>query len=51
MSSINAKQPLTRLREQRQKRDVKIQAIENKTKTAERKQDIQQKILVGAYYL
>jgi len=51
MPSKDAKQPLTRPKEQRQKLDTKIQAIENRNKTAERKKDIQRKILVGAYYL
>ncbi len=51
MSSENANQSLARLKEQRQKLDAKIQATENRHKTAERKKDLQRKILVGTYYL
>lgn len=45
------KHRLNRLREQREKLNARIQAVEARVKTSERKLDIRRKILVGAYYL
>ena len=42
---------LKRLKEQREKLNSRIQAVEARLKTSERKKDIRRKILVGAYYL
>lgn len=42
---------LTRLKEKREKINARIQAIEARMKTSERKKDVRRKILVGSYYL
>jgi hypothetical protein len=42
---------LTRLKEQREKLDARIQSAEARLKNSERKKDVRRKILVGAYYL
>ena len=42
---------LERLREQREKLNARIDSVEARLKTSERKQDVRRKILVGAYYL
>ncbi len=42
---------LARLKEQREKINVRIQSVEARLKTSERKKDVRRKILVGAYYL
>ena len=42
---------LERLKEQREKINVRIQSVEARLKTSERKKDVRRKILVGAYYL
>ena len=46
-----SKHRLERLKEQREKLNSRIQAVEARVKTSERKKDIRKKILVGAYYL
>ena len=45
------KQTLVQLKAQRDKLNARIQAVEARHKTAERKKDTRRKILVGAYYL
>jgi hypothetical protein len=45
------KHRLDRLKEQREKINARIQAVESRLKTSERKQDVRKKILIGAYYL
>ncbi|MEI8055098.1 MAG: mobilization protein [bacterium] len=45
------KHRLERLREQREKLNARIQSVEARVKTSERKQDVRKKILIGAYYL
>ena len=42
---------LARLKEQREKINIRIQSVEARLKTSERKKDVRRKILVGAYYL
>ena len=42
---------LTRLKEQRDKLEARIQAAEARAKLDERKKDTRRKILVGSYYL
>jgi len=46
-----SKHRLERLREQREKLNSRIQTVEARLKTSERKKDIRKKILVGSYYL
>jgi hypothetical protein len=42
---------LERLREKREQINARIQSIEARMKSSERKKDTRRKILVGAYYL
>lgn len=42
---------LEKLKEQQAKLNARIQALEARTKTSERKKDTRKKILVGSYYL
>ncbi len=49
MSTIS-KSTLERLKEQRAKIEARIQAVENRSKHAQRKQDTRRKILIGSYY-
>jgi len=42
---------LERLKEQREKLNARIQAVEAREKSKERKIDVRKKILIGAYYL
>lgn len=42
---------LERLKQQREIIDARINAVQARAKTSERKKDIRRKILVGAYYL
>lgn len=42
---------LERLKEQREKINARIQTLEAREKTKERKIDVRKKILIGAYYL
>lgn len=47
-------QPIPRLERLKEKREIinaRIQAIEARIKSSERKKDVRRKILVGAYYL
>jgi hypothetical protein len=47
-------QPIPRLERLKEKREIinaRIQAIEARMKSSERKKDVRRKILVGAYYL
>lgn len=46
-----SKNVLDRLKEQREKLNARIQLIEARAKTSERKQDTRRKILIGSYYL
>jgi hypothetical protein len=45
------KSNLEKLKEQKAKLDARIQLIEARAKTQERKDDTRKKILVGSYYL
>lgn len=45
------KTAIEKLKEQRNKLDARIQAVEAREKSSERKKDIRRKILVGSYYL
>jgi hypothetical protein len=49
--NIQTKHRLDRLKEQREKIAARIQSVEARLKTSERKRDVRRKILVGAYYL
>ena len=42
---------LNRLKEQREKLNARIQAVEARLKNSERKKDTRRKILVGSYFL
>jgi len=42
---------LERLKKQREKINVRIQATEARLKKSDRKKDVRKKILIGAYYL
>lgn len=46
-----SKNVLDRLKEQREKLNARIQLVEARAKTSERKQDTRRKILIGSYYL
>lgn len=46
-----SKNVLDRLKEQREKLNARIQSVEARAKTSERKQDTRRKILIGSYYL
>ena len=46
-----SKNRLERLKEQREKLNAKIQLVEARFKTSERKYDTRRKILLGSYYL
>jgi large subunit ribosomal protein L7/L12 len=49
-----AKQPTPRLEKLKEKREIinaRIQAIEARMKSSERKKDVRKKILIGSYYL
>lgn len=45
------KHRLEKLKEKREALNTRIQAIEAREKTKERKNDVRKKILIGAYYL
>jgi hypothetical protein len=44
-------QAIDKLKAQREKIDARIQALQVRVKTVERKRELQRKILVGTYYL
>jgi len=46
-----SKHALDRLKEQREKLNARIQIIEARAKSSDRKKDVRKKILVGSYYL
>ena len=46
-----SKHVLERLKEKREKLSARIQSVEARVKTSERKKDTRRKILIGAYYL
>ncbi len=46
-----SKHRLERLKEQREKINARIQSVEARMKTSERKKDTRRKILIGSYYL
>ena len=46
-----SKKKIDKLKEQRDKLNARIQAVEAREKTAERKRDTRRKVLVGAYGL
>ena len=49
--SKSSKKRLERLKEQREKLNSRIQAVEARIKNSERKKDTRRKILVGSYFL